>query len=42
MAKLVANVDKAHKELNWKAVKTLSEICIDGYNFIKKHAEESK
>jgi UDP-glucose 4-epimerase len=32
-----ANVDKAHKILGWKAEKTLSDICIDGWNFFEKN-----
>lgn len=31
-----ANVDKARKVLGWKAEKTLSDICIDGWNFFEK------
>jgi UDP-glucose 4-epimerase len=30
-----ANADKACKFLGWKAEKTLSDICIDGWNFSK-------
>ena len=31
---IYANCDKAMNELNWKPVKTLKDICRDGYNYI--------
>jgi len=35
--KVYADVSKANKELNWKTVKTLEDICRDGFNFYIKN-----
>lgn len=32
-----ATVDKANKELNWKATRTLEQVCQDSWNFIQKN-----
>ncbi|KAL4508403.1 hypothetical protein ABPG72_003707 [Tetrahymena utriculariae] len=37
VGQLVAKAEKAQKILNWKAVKTLEDICRDSYNFIQKN-----
>lgn len=36
MAKLVARVEKAERELGWKTRKTLQEICDSCVNFTKE------
>jgi len=39
LQEVYANVDKIKNELGWKAIRSLEEICKDGYNFIKKNNE---
>jgi UDP-glucose 4-epimerase len=36
---LVANVEKAHKELQWSAQKTLADMCRDSVNYARKHGK---
>lgn len=32
-----ANPEKAHKNLNWKAIKSLDDMCKDAWNFVQKN-----
>ena len=37
IAKCYSNVEKAEKELNWKAEKGIEEMCRDSWKYIEKH-----
>lgn len=39
---MMANVEKAANELNWKAEKTLDEMCKDSFKFITNNPEGIK
>jgi UDP-glucose 4-epimerase len=39
---MLANVDKAAKKLNWRAEKTLEEMCKDSFKFITNNPDGIK
>ena len=40
IATCYSNPEKAQKELNWKAEKTLEDMCKDSWRYIQKQMEE--